>query len=137
MIPLFMHKLGNLDFMQWNYFLLIKISWVMKYGTLCKKCPYSELFWSAFSCIWTKYGEIQSISPYSVWMQENTDQNNSEYWRFSSSGTATSKSNVYFLLYDVVLCFYIDSKITLQEIFRENGKLRKLEPSKNGNSTLG
>ena len=51
--------------------------------------------------------------------------------------TATSKSNVYFLLYDVVLCFYIDSKITLQEIFRENGKLRKLEPSKNGNSILG
>ena len=24
---------------------------------LCKKCPYSELFWSAFSRIWTEYGE--------------------------------------------------------------------------------
>ena len=21
----------------------------------CKKCPYSELFWSAFPCIWTEY----------------------------------------------------------------------------------
>ena len=28
--------------------------------TLRKKGPYSELFWSAFSRIWTKYGEIRS-----------------------------------------------------------------------------
>ena len=34
--------------------------------SLHKKCPYSELFWSAFSRNWTEYGEIQSISPYSV-----------------------------------------------------------------------
>ena len=27
---------------------------------LCKKCPYSELFWSAFSRIRTEYGEIRS-----------------------------------------------------------------------------
>ena len=44
------------------------------------KCPYSELFWSAFSRIWTEYGEIFRISPYSVQMKENADQNNSEYW---------------------------------------------------------
>ena len=37
------------------------------------------LFWSVFSRIWTGYGEIRSISPYSVRMRENTDQNNSEY----------------------------------------------------------
>ena len=29
---------------------------------LRKKYPYSELFWSAFSHIWTEYGEIRSIS---------------------------------------------------------------------------
>ena len=28
-----------------------------------KKCLYSELFWSAFSRIWTEYGEKRSISP--------------------------------------------------------------------------
>ena len=52
--------------------------------TLRKKCPYSELFWSAFfphsAWIWrdtkyirirTLYGEIQSISLYSVRMREN------------------------------------------------------------------
>ena len=50
---------------------------------LRKKCPYSELFCSAYSRIRTEYGEIQSISPYSVGMQENTDKNNSEYGHFS------------------------------------------------------
>ena len=45
---------------------------------LRKKSPYSEFFWSVFSCIRTEYGEIRSIFPYSVRMQENTDQKNSE-----------------------------------------------------------
>ena len=53
--------------------------------SLRKKCPYSEFFWSAFSRIWTEYGEILRISPYSVRMRENTDQNNSEYGQFSRS----------------------------------------------------
>ena len=44
-----------------------------------KKRLYLELFCSAFSRIWTEYGEIRSISPYSVRMRENTEQNSSEY----------------------------------------------------------
>ena len=52
---------------------------------LRKRCRYSKLFWSAFSRIWTGYGEIRSISPYSVGMRENTHQNNSEYRHFSRS----------------------------------------------------
>ena len=52
---------------------------------LCKKCPYSKLFWSAFFHIWTEYGDIRSISPYSVRMRENADQNNSQYGHFSRS----------------------------------------------------
>ena len=32
--------------------------WKMVYTPLRKKCPYSELFWSAFSRIVTEYGEI-------------------------------------------------------------------------------
>ena len=39
--------------------------------SLLEKCPYSELFWSAFSRIRTEYREIRSISPYSVRMLEN------------------------------------------------------------------
>ena len=45
-----------------------------------KKCPYSELPCSVFSHIRIEYGE--SISLYSVQMQENTDRNNSEYGYF-------------------------------------------------------
>ena len=45
---------------------------------LREKCMYSELFWSSFSYIWTKYGEILHISPHSVRMRKNTDQNNSK-----------------------------------------------------------
>ena len=39
---------------------------------LCNKCPFSELFRSAFPCIRAHYGEIRSISLYSVQMRENT-----------------------------------------------------------------
>ena len=36
--------------------------------------PYSEFFWSVFSCIWTEYGEILRISQNSVRMRKNADQ---------------------------------------------------------------
>ena len=58
--------------------------WNMRLS-LRKKCPYTEIFWSAFSHIRTKHGEIRSISPYSLRMRENLDQNNSEYGHFSRS----------------------------------------------------
>ena len=54
------------------------------------QCPYSELFWSAFSRIQTEHGEILRISPYSVQIQENADQNNSEYGHFSRSARELS-----------------------------------------------
>ena len=50
------------------------------------KCPCSELFWFLFSRIRTEYGEIRSISPYSIRMRENTDQNDSKYRHFLCSG---------------------------------------------------
>ena len=33
-----------------------------------------NFFWSVFSCIWTEYRDFRSISSYSVWIKENTDQ---------------------------------------------------------------
>ena len=45
----------------------------MSKHALRKNCLYSKLLWSVFSRIRTEYGEIQSISPYSVQMQENAD----------------------------------------------------------------
>ena len=58
-----------------------------QYPTLRKNWPYLKLFWSVFSRIRTKYGEIRSIFPYSVRMRENTDQNNSKYGFFSRSAS--------------------------------------------------
>ena len=52
---------------------------------LRQKCLYSELFWTVFPRIRTEYGEIFRISQYSLWIQENTDQNNSEYGFFIRS----------------------------------------------------
>ena len=53
--------------------------------TRFSRCPYLELFGSAFARIRTEYGKKLRISPYSVRMRENTDQNNSEYGHFSRS----------------------------------------------------
>ena len=36
-------------------------------------------FWSVFFHIWTEYGKIRSISPYSVRMRENMDQKKTTY----------------------------------------------------------
>ena len=44
-----------------------------------------SVFWSVFSFIRTKYGEILIISPYSVQMHENKGRKNSEYGHFSRS----------------------------------------------------
>ena len=57
------------------------------------KSPYSELFWSAFSRIRTKYGEMRSISPYLVRMREYADQNNSEYGHFLRTDRPYFRSN--------------------------------------------
>ena len=50
-----------------------------------EKCPYSAFFWSVFSRIQTEYRKMLCISPYSVRMQENTDQKNCEYEHCSYS----------------------------------------------------
>ena len=50
--------------------------------SLREKCPYSEFFWSLFSCIWTEFEDLLRKSPYSVQMQENIDERNSKHGRF-------------------------------------------------------
>ena len=54
---------------------------------LRRNCPYSEFLWSAFSRIRTEYGDICSISWYSVKMRETSDQNNSKYGNLLCSVT--------------------------------------------------
>ena len=65
---------------------ICKSNWKWRwYIKLREKCPYSEFFWSSFSLIKTEYGEIRSISLYSVWIRENANQKISEYGHFSRS----------------------------------------------------
>ena len=50
------------------------VLWLLCFVSPREKCQYSEFVLSTFSCISTEYFEIVPISPYSVKMQENTDQ---------------------------------------------------------------
>ena len=73
---------------RYNFKILLEIYYAERKTlkiSLRKKCRYSELFWSAFSRIRTEYGEILRISPYSVLMLENANQNNSKYGHFPCS----------------------------------------------------
>ena len=72
--------------------------------SLRKKCPYSGLFCSTFFLIRTKYGEIWSISPHSVRMQENADQNNPEYEHFSCS---VCIYKIYVHMIYICICIYM------------------------------
>ena len=78
-----------------------------------KKCPYLELFWPALSHIQKEYEEIRNISPYSVRMRENADQNNFEYEQFSRSGMYIRR------LYDVLYILWISLRFNLGVIFTE------------------
>ena len=51
-------------------------------------------FWFVFSRIRTECGKIRSISPYSVQIRENADQNNSEYGQFSRSSKHSNQQNL-------------------------------------------
>ena len=60
----------------WRFLgLLVSIS---KHSVKCVQIK--SFFWSVFSRIRTVYGEIRSVSPYSVQMRENTDQKKLCIW---------------------------------------------------------
>ena len=50
--------------------------------TQCVKSVHQmrSFFWSVSSCIWTEYGDLRSESPYSIQIQENTDQKKLRIW---------------------------------------------------------
>ena len=54
-------------------------SWIWQVLDFVSITVWKVLFWSVFSHFWTESGRILRISPYSVRMRENKDQNNSAY----------------------------------------------------------
>ena len=99
-------------------------------GILCKKCSYSRFFRSAFSRIRIEWGEIQSLSPYSVQVRENTNQINSERQSLFSFYTLNKKCSFplsissFFLCSDTWVCE--PSKIRILQYFTYFLRLIKL-----------
>ena len=59
----------------------VQLFWKSKNHFQCVKSVQLQSFlWSVFSRMWTEYREILCISPYSVRMQENTDQKKLCMW---------------------------------------------------------
>ena len=81
-----MFSLANEMLFNWRHFL--------------KSVQMGSFFWSVFSRFRTEYGEIQSISSYSVRMRENTDQKNSVFGHYS-------RSEIYFI---VLVSFNLPSR---------------------------
>ena len=68
-----------------------------------KSVQIRSFFWSVFSCIRTEYGDLLRKSPYSVQIQENTDQKKLRIQAFSrSDGLSFS----YFFLFPLETCFF-------------------------------
>ena len=58
--------------------------------TVWKVSKYWVFYGHELSRIWTEYGDLRSKYPYSVQMQENTDQKNSVFEHFSCSDGVSS-----------------------------------------------
>ena len=67
-----------------NMYLAIKDSLdytMLKLRYRCvKSVQLRSYFWSVFTCIRTEYGDLRSISAYSLRIQENTDQKQLRIW---------------------------------------------------------
>ena len=72
----------------------------LKKQPLRQKCPNTEFFMTAYSCIPTEFGDLLRKPPYSVRKQENTDQKNSVFGYFlrSDQVEAISRFGNYFYL---------------------------------------
>ena len=58
----------------------IKLIIIMCLKHCMKSVQIRRFFWSVFPCIRTEYGDLRSKSPYSVRIQENTDQKKLRIW---------------------------------------------------------
>ena len=76
------------------------------FNTLPKKIvQMRSFFWFLFSCIRTEYGDLRSKSPYSVRIQEITDQKKLRIWTFFTlwkcKDIVTRQSYVFICIYTV------------------------------------
>ena len=70
-----------------------------------------DLFWSAFSCIQTEYGEVNPISPYLVQMRENVEKRGEKCWKMPG--------NIFYAV-KLVHIRYKELYITVKQLFPWN-----------------
>ena len=68
-----------------------------------KSAQIQSFFWSVSCRIRTEYGEIRRISPYSLRMRENTDQEKLRIWTLLTQCGAETSANVLFAKNDIFL----------------------------------
>ena len=88
---------------------------------LLEKCPYSNFFRPVFSLIRTEYGDIKSVSQYSVQLWENMNQQKHKYGHFSRSAKHKgfyTFAEKWFLVYLLLLFRISHSQVTLGQYFR-------------------
>ena len=87
-------------------------------GTIPRHCVQSvqirSFFWSVFSCTWTKYRYLLRKSPYSVWIQEITDQTILRIWTLFTQWDPFLKNQNWAYLWINIRKFYIFCLIVCQ-----------------------
>ena len=69
------------DYLQMRSNYLPAVSFLVRIDTHCvKSVQIRSFFWAVSSCIRTEYGDLFRKSPYSVRLQENTDQKKLHIW---------------------------------------------------------
>ena len=81
LFPQSFHKIfTQRNLVKFRYFMQWEKQMTMRFQHCVKSVQIRSFFWSVFSCIRTEYGDLLRKSPYSVRIQENTDQKKLHIW---------------------------------------------------------
>ena len=94
-------------YMRGDYRFTYQLTFIPEFDCV-KRVQIRSFFWSVFSCIRTEFGDWLRKSPYSVWIQENTDQKKLRIWTFFTQCSFVSSSTcLNFLLKKIMSVFLL------------------------------
>ena len=106
-----------------------------------KSVQMRSFFWYVFSCIWTEYGDLLRESPYSLRIQENTDQKKHRIWIlfmqciFRQAKLTADENMRVSKLHFKEECFGQDSQVSLHALVILENLARKFWLNYSGNSS--
>ena len=96
-------------YMRGDYRFTYQLTFIPEFDCV-KRVQIRSFFWSVFSCIRTEFGDLLRKSPYSVRIQENTDQKKLRIWKFFTQCFFVSSSTcLNFLLKKNYVCFFVEN----------------------------